>query len=144
MSLSVCKQRLCAQLHIALQDRGHGRVLDRRPDNRRAMSEATAAELLFSPATELAAQVRDGEISARELVGLALDRIEAVNPQVNALVHVDPDGALDAADRISAGDHRPFAGVPIGVKDLYAVAGMPLTFGSNAFADHRPTEDPAP
>jgi amidase len=105
------------------------------------MSEVTAAELLFSPATELAAQVRDGEISSRELVGLALDRIEAVNPQVNALVYVDADGALDAADRISAGDHRPFAGVPIGVKDLYAVAGMPLTFGSNAFADHRPAED---
>jgi amidase len=105
------------------------------------MSEATAAELLFSPATELAALVRSGELSARELVGLALDRIEALNPGINAFVHVDAEGALDAADRISASDHRPFAGVPIGIKDLYATAGMPLTFGSNAFGDHRAAED---
>jgi amidase len=105
------------------------------------MSEATAAELLFSSATELAALVRAGELSARELVGLALDRIEALDPDINAFAHVDGEGALDAADRISASDHRPFAGVPIGIKDLYATAGMPLTFGSNAFGDHRPAED---
>ena len=105
------------------------------------MSEATAAELLFSPATELAALVRDGEISARELVGISLDRIEALNPQLNALVYVDADAALEAADRISAGDGRPFAGVPIAIKDLFAVAGWPLSYGSNAFGDYRPSED---
>ena len=105
------------------------------------MSEATTAELLFSPATELAALVRDGEIAARELVGMALDRIATLNPRLNALVYVDEDGALEAADRVSAGDRRPFAGVPIAIKDLFAVAGMPLTYGSNAFGDYTPAGD---
>jgi amidase len=105
------------------------------------MSEVSADELLFTPATELAAQVHAGEVSSRELVGLTLDRIEALNPLINAIVAVDAEGALDAADRISPGDHRRFAGVPIAIKDLFPAAGLPLTFGSNAFGDHRPAED---
>jgi amidase len=105
------------------------------------MSEVAASEILFTPATALAGLVREGEISSRELVGVCLDRIEALNPRLNAIVHLDADGALDAADRISAGDRRPFAGVPIAIKDLFPTAGMPLTFGSNAFGDYRPAED---
>ena len=50
---------------------------------------------------ELAGMVREGEISSRELVQASLERIEELNPQVNAFVDVDEAGALAAADRVS-------------------------------------------
>jgi amidase len=86
-------------------------------------------ELLFQPVTELAGLVHGGELSARELTETVLDRIEALNGDLNAFVHVDAEGALAAADAVGAGDERPFAGVPIAVKDTAAVAGMPYTLG---------------
>ena len=92
-------------------------------------------DLLFRPASELAALVRSGEIAARELVSASLERIEALDGQVNAFTHVDADGALAAADAIAAGDERPFAGVPIAIKDNQPVAGMPLTFCADLFGD---------
>ena len=92
-------------------------------------------DLLFRPASELAALVRSGEITARELVGASLDRIEALDGQVNAFTHVDHDGALAAADAIGSGDERPFAGVPIAIKDNQPVEGMPLTFCADLFGD---------
>ena len=92
-------------------------------------------DLLFRPASELAALVRSGEITARELVCASLERIEALNGQVNAFTHVDADGALAAAEAIGAGDERPFAGVPIAIKDNQPVAGMPLTFCADLFGD---------
>jgi amidase len=92
-------------------------------------------DLLFRPASELAALVRSGELTARELVSASLERIEALDDQVNAFTHVDADGALAAADAISAGDARPFAGVPIAIKDNQPVAGMPLTFCADLFGD---------
>ena len=98
-------------------------------------------ELLFRPATDLAALVRGGEVSSRELTEAALERIEALQPELNAFVYTDPDGALTAADAVEAGDERPFAGVPIAVKDTAAVAGMPHTLGSDAFGDYVPAHD---
>jgi amidase len=98
-------------------------------------------ELLFQPVTELAGLVHGGELSARELTETVLDRIEALNGDLNAFVHVDAEGALAAADAVAAGDERPFAGVPIAVKDTAAVAGMPYTLGSDAFGDFVPAHD---
>ena len=92
-------------------------------------------DLLFRPASELAALVRSGQITARELVSASLERIEALDGQINAFTHVDADGALAAADAIAAGDERPFAGVPIAIKDNQPVAGMPLTFCADLFGD---------
>jgi amidase len=100
-------------------------------------------DLLFRPASELAALVRAGELTARELVSASLERIEALNGQVNAFTHVDADGALAAADAIAAGDERPFAGVPIAIKDNQPVAGMPLTFCADLFGDFVPPFDAA-
>ena len=99
------------------------------------------ADLLFRPAGELAALVRGGELTARELVEAALGRIEALDPDLNAFVCTDPDGALAAADTIEAGDERPFAGVPIAIKDTAPVAGLPYTLGSDAFGDFVPAHD---
>ena len=62
------------------------------------------SELLFHPRCELAALVRAGEVSSRDLVEASLERIEALDPQLNAFVHVDPEGALAAADAVAPGD----------------------------------------
>ncbi len=100
-------------------------------------------DLLFRPASELAALVRSGEISARELVSASLDRIEALDGQVNAFTHVDGERALATADAIGPGDERPFAGVPIAIKDNQPVEGMPLTFCADLFGDFVPPFDAA-
>jgi amidase len=83
----------------------------------------------------LADLVRTGELSARELVGESLEAIEALDPQINAFTYVAAESALATADAIRPGDPRPFAGVPIAVKDNRQVAGMPITNGSDLFAD---------
>ena len=88
------------------------------------------------PALELAALVRAGELSAVELVQASLDRIDALQPQINAFTHVAHESALEAARGIAAGDPRPFAGVPLAVKDNRAVAGMPLTNCSDIFGGY--------
>jgi len=88
---------------------------------------------------DLAAHVRGGELSAREVVTEALERIEALDPTLNAFVEVDADGALAAADGIEPGDERPCAGVPIAIKANVPVAGLPMNFGSRFLGEHRPS-----
>jgi amidase len=92
-------------------------------------------QLMFRSPGELAALVRGGELSARELVSESLERIEALDPRLGAFVEVDRDGALRAADAITAGDERPFAGVPIAIKNNRAVAGLRLTQGCKLMRD---------
>jgi aspartyl-tRNA(Asn)/glutamyl-tRNA(Gln) amidotransferase subunit A len=92
---------------------------------------------------ELAESVRLGKLSARSLVTHALERIEALNPDLNAFVAVDADAALVAAgrvdERVAAGqDPGPLAGIPMGVKDLEDAAGFVTTKGSMAFAKAAP------
>ena len=93
------------------------------------------SDLLFRPASELAGLVRSGEMSARELVQASLDRIEALDAALNAFVDVYADDALAAADEIGPGDERPFAGVPIAIKNNRAIEGKRLTFASEFFGD---------
>ena len=90
--------------------------------------------------TGLAEQVRLGKLSARELASHALERIEALNPALNAFVAVDGAAAMAAAAAVDAAvaagdDPGPLAGIPIGVKDLEDCAGYRTTKGSFAFAD---------
>jgi len=94
---------------------------------------------------ELAGRVRARQVSARELVQASLDRIEALNERINAFVHVDPDGALAAADqidqRIARGEEQgELAGLPLAVKDLEDAAGLPTTKGSAVFAGSGPAK----
>jgi aspartyl-tRNA(Asn)/glutamyl-tRNA(Gln) amidotransferase subunit A len=93
--------------------------------------------------SELADQVRSGQMAAREIVGHALDRIEALNATYNAFVAIDADAALKAAagvdEAVANGDDPgPLAGIPIGVKDLEDAAGFPTTNGSEGWADSAP------
>jgi amidase len=93
-------------------------------------------DLMFRSAIELAGMVRLGEVSASELVRTSLERIEELNPALNAFVEVDEAGALAAAEKIGPGDDRPFAGVPIAVKNNRPVNGMRLTYGCSLMAEY--------
>ena len=89
---------------------------------------------MFRGAIELAQIVRSGEISARALVEASLARIEELDPVLNAFVDVDAERALASADEIAPGDGRPFAGVPIAIKNNRAVEGLRLTHGCSTLA----------
>src|SRR4051795_3908776 len=102
---------------------------------------AAATDLLYRPVTELAAAVRSGDITARELVQASLDRIEEVNPKINAFVDVFGDEALAEADGIGQDDPRPFAGVPIAIKNNRAVAGRRMTYCADFMGDYTPDYD---
>ncbi len=97
--------------------------------------------LLTRSVLELASLIRAGEVSARELVETSLRRIDELNPEVGAFTHVAHDSALAAAAEVSAEDPRPFAGVPIAIKDNRAVDGMPITMCSDLFQDIVPHHD---
>ena len=93
----------------------------------------------FRTATDLAAAIRAREVTPREVVASFLERIEEMNPRVNAIVTLlDPELALEAADEAPPG---PLQGLPIAVKDLEDTAGMRTTYGSPLFKDHVPTHD---
>jgi amidase len=103
-------------------------------------------DLCTRPATELAALVRTRELSARELMDAHLDRIERLNPELNAIVTLDPEGARAAADaadaRLAAGEPvGPLHGLPVAHKDTHATGGMRTTWGSPLHADTVPAHD---
>ena len=94
-------------------------------------------------AIEIAEAVRSGERQAVEVLEECLAAIDRFNPELNAFVHLDPDGARRAAESVdeavAAGrDPGPLAGVPFGVKDLEDCAGMPTSFGSLLFKGRPP------
>jgi amidase len=99
------------------------------------------SDLLRCSALDLAARVRSGELSAVELVDSSLRRIAELEPQINAFTHLAAEEALAQAARIVPGDRRPFAGVPIAIKDNRAVNGMPLTMCSDLWGEFRPDHD---
>jgi amidase len=96
---------------------------------------ATTDLTIWSSARAMAAAVAAKEISARELLDLHLDRIRAVNPQVNAIVSLDEerarDGAAAADEALARGEGvGPLHGLPHAFKDTHEAAGWPTTFGS--------------
>ena len=98
------------------------------------------SELWRKGAVELAAMIRDREVSSREVVQAHLDRVETVNPHLNAIVRLLPDQALaaaDAADRaVTDGDKLgPLHGVPFTVKENIDLAGTPTTQGVPVLAE---------
>jgi amidase len=98
------------------------------------------SELWRKSALELAAMIRGREVSSREVVQAHLDRVEAVNPHVNAIVRLLPEQALAAAgeaDRLAADGTwlGPLHGVPFTVKENIDVAGTPTTQGVPALAE---------
>ncbi len=103
-------------------------------------------ELFRRSAVDLAGMIRAREISARELLDSCLARIEAVNPDLNAIVTLVPEIAHEravAADQaIADGDALgPLHGLPVAHKDLELTAGIRTTMGSPLFAEFVPEED---
>jgi amidase len=96
---------------------------------------SSTTDPLFRTALELAAQIRAGEFSARELTEAALQRAHALQGELNPFTHLADEAALAAADAIAPGDPRPFAGVPVAIKDNRPAAGMPITMGSDLWGD---------
>ena len=95
---------------------------------------------------EAAARIRRGEIAALDLTEACLARIAVLEPTVLAWAHLDREGARTAARErdveARAGHMRgPLHGVPVGIKDIFDVAGMPTTAGAREFAHTRPSRD---
>ena len=95
---------------------------------------------------EAAERIRAGDWTSAGLVAACLDRIDALEPSVQAWVHVDARAALAEARERDAdvADGRPLGplhGVPLGIKDIIDVAGMPTRAGAAAFAHTLPTVD---
>ncbi|MET9068057.1 Asp-tRNA(Asn)/Glu-tRNA(Gln) amidotransferase subunit GatA [Streptosporangium sandarakinum] len=102
--------------------------------------------LTHKTAAELGALIASGEVSAVEVAQAHLDRIAAVEPQVNAFLHVDAETTLEQARAVdarrAAGERLgPLAGVPIAHKDVFTTADMPTTAGSKILEGWRPPYD---
>jgi aspartyl-tRNA(Asn)/glutamyl-tRNA(Gln) amidotransferase subunit A len=100
--------------------------------------------------SELSRELRDRSISPVELTHDCLDRIEKLNPTLNAFITVTAESALERARLAEREIYRghylgPLHGIPIGLKDIIDVAGVPTTAASALFSttqkDHVPTED---
>ena len=101
----------------------------------------TADDITWATATTLREQVARKDLSAREIADAMIERVDAVNPTINAIIDFDPEQvrrdaqALD--ERQQAGEPvGPLHGVPFTIKDLTAVKDRPLTFGMVPLKDN--------
>lgn len=93
-------------------------------------------------AASLAGLIAKKEVSAVEVATAHLDRIAAVDERVHAFLHVDREGALDAAAAVDRGEIAgPLAGVPIAVKDVVTTKGVPTTAASKILEGWKPPYD---
>jgi aspartyl-tRNA(Asn)/glutamyl-tRNA(Gln) amidotransferase subunit A len=97
-------------------------------------------------AAAAAERIRLGEYSAVDLLEACIERIDALDPKVQAWVEVDRAGArLTARQRYEASKHGAVTGslfgVPVGIKDIFDVAGMPTRAGAPTFAHYTPNAD---
>jgi Asp-tRNA(Asn)/Glu-tRNA(Gln) amidotransferase A subunit family amidase len=102
--------------------------------------------LIELTATEAASAIAQGAISAEDFMRACLERIEAVEPDIGAFTHLDPEHALRqarAADawRQSGKPIGPLHGVPVAIKDIIDTADYPTECGSAYLAGRRPTTD---
>ncbi|HLB23451.1 MAG TPA: amidase family protein [Dehalococcoidia bacterium] len=98
-------------------------------------------EIAWMPATQMAAAIRTKKLSPVEVTKAFLERIEAINPKINAYCLVTPEMALaqarEAEAAVSRGDKLgPLHGVPVSIKDLFDVPGLPTTKGSLIYKDN--------
>ncbi|MCL6611286.1 MAG: Asp-tRNA(Asn)/Glu-tRNA(Gln) amidotransferase subunit GatA [Peptococcaceae bacterium] len=105
-----------------------------------------ADDLCRCPATVLARLIREKKVSPVEVVTAFLDRIDRVNPLINAYCTVAGEKALDSAREaeravMSGAPAGPLHGVPVAVKDLTPTAGIRTTYGSKIFENHVPARD---
>ena len=107
-----------------------------------------ASDITALTAVEAASEIARGAISAEDYTRACLERIAAVESEVHAFVHLDPEHALAQAralDRRKASGERigPLHGIPVGIKDIFDTADYPTECGSPIFAGRRPDADSA-
>jgi amidase len=107
---------------------------------------AADSSICFMSATEMARQIREKKLSAREALAAHLKQIERVNPKVNAIVSLVADMATDAAtkaDERQAHHEKlgPLHGLPVAHKELQETRGIRTTFGSPLYKDYIPAKD---
>ncbi|MFT0858615.1 amidase [Ancylobacter sp. G4_0304] len=111
---------------------------------RQTATVALASEPCDLGATEAAAAIAKGALSSRELVESCLARIAERDGEVRAWAHLDPEQALaDARAADAVPPKGPLHGVPVGLKDIINVAGMPTRFNSPIYPDYVPVADSA-
>lgn len=98
-------------------------------------------EIPWMPAHEMATLVQAGELSAREIAQAMVDRVEAVNPLINAIVYWDPEQVVRDAAKLDEAQAKGEAigslhGIPYTIKDLTSMEGLPLTNGIKALKDN--------
>ena len=101
---------------------------------------------IFKSATELSRDLQAGTVSSVEITQAVIDRIDAVDGQVHAFLHIDKEDALAQA---KASDERrakgkslsPLDGVPVGMKDVIAVKDQPLSAASKILENYRSPYD---
>ncbi len=103
-------------------------------------------DLSLDSVTRIAQLVRDGAMSSADVVTGALDRIEQTDGLLQAWETVDREGALAQADLADSALARgetlgPLHGVPVGIKDIIATAGLRTSMGSPIYSDNVPTQD---
>jgi amidase len=103
-------------------------------------------ELVYASVTSLARAIREKQVSSQEVVGAYIHRIEAVNPQLNAVVQLTADTGLTQAKEADAALARgeskgPLHGIPITIKDSFDTAGVISTAGTKGRASYVPQQD---
>ena len=108
-------------------------------------TDGGSEELAYSSAGDLVKKIAGRRVSSRELVDSAISRIEALDPKINAVVVRDFERARSAAHAADAalakGESRALLGVPMTVKEHYAVAGLPTTRGDPNYKDWKAQDD---
>lgn len=94
-------------------------------------------------ASEIAAEVRAGTVTARAVVEATLARIARDNPRLGAFTAITAERALSTAERVDAGPKGPLAGVPFAVKNLFDIAGVTTLAGSRINRDLPPASHDA-
>ncbi len=99
-------------------------------------------------ADEMARDLRAGRVTSEGLTGRALDRIARLDGQIHAMVHVDAQGAMQAARAADAAfaegrDAGPLQGIPYAIKDIYDVEGQPTSCQSHLMEGHVAAKDSA-
>ncbi|ETW95127.1 MAG: hypothetical protein ETSY2_48600, partial [Candidatus Entotheonella gemina] len=102
--------------------------------------------LLYTSASAIAQAIRDQQVTVKDVVEAHLERIEAVNPSLNAVVKLSAARALDearAADQavLSGGELGPLHGVPMTIKDSLDTTGVVSTGGTKGRETYVPQED---
>ncbi len=110
------------------------------------MAPVMDGDLARQDAATMAAAMQGGEVTSVEVTQACLDRIDAVDGQVHAFLHVDRDAALETARgidelRSTGAALGPLAGVPLALKDVLTMNGVPTTCGSRILEGWRPPYD---